>query len=214
VLLRRIRSSPQDPGLSRMRWPQAARARAPLGVFILSIVAGLLPQWGIGQTTNPAPTPEQLELFRNLPADQQRAILEEIAGADGGPRAEDPLATPRVTAPTELFPRSAEQGPPRIEGGEAVLLAVDVEEGVSDQDLVPLLTNRRDRIRGSNPYYLDAEGRLSLPFLAPIALAGLIQAPRRSGRLATTFSGNRRRPSRRPPIFQCLPTMRSAPATP
>jgi polysaccharide export outer membrane protein len=127
----------------------------------------------MSQTAPPAPSPEQLEIFRSLPADQQRAILEEITGAGGSPTAEAPLSTPRVTAPTDLFPRATEPpGPPRIEGGEAILIEVDIEQ-VSDQELVPLLTNRRDRIRGSNPYRLDAEGRLSLPFLAPIALAGL-----------------------------------------
>ncbi|HUQ51474.1 MAG TPA: polysaccharide biosynthesis/export family protein, partial [Gammaproteobacteria bacterium] len=127
----------------------------------------------MAQTANPGPTPEQLEIFRNLPPDQQRAILDEVAGGNGSLRSEDPLATPRVTAPADRFPRPEPEGPPRMERGQAVLLEVDIADGVSDQDVLRLLTNRRDRIRGSNPYSLDADGRLSLPFLAPIPLAGL-----------------------------------------
>lgn len=156
-----------------MRMPQAARTRAPLGVLLIFIVAGLLPESGMAQTTNPTPTAEQLEIFRNLPPDQQRALLEQITGGAGNARSEEPLATPSVTAPTDLASRRiVERGPPRIEGGESILLQAEMEE-VADQEARALLTNRRDRIRGDNPYSLDSEGRLSLPFLAPIPLGGL-----------------------------------------
>ena len=154
------------------------------------------------QTPSQSPTPEQLEVFRNLPPDQQRAILEAAGGQSGAPQRRDQqLMTPQTTAPptqvqSRQLPPTEPPGPPRIAAGGTLLLdvtlierqpAVEGQPPVEQQPPIDqatrlLLNARRDRIRAGNPYRLDEQGRLSLPTFPPLNLSGLTE-PQASQRL-------------------------------
>lgn len=154
------------------------------------------------QTASQTPTPEQLEIFRNLPSDQQRAILEAAGGQSGAPQRRDQqLTTPQTTTPpTQVQPRqlppTEPPGPPRIAAGGTLLLDVTLierqpaiegqppveQQPPIDQATRLLLNARRDRIRAGNPYRLDEQGRLSLPTFPPLNLSGLTE-PQASQRL-------------------------------
>ena len=145
---------------------------------LLSFFVWLAPIGQVAAQSRPTPTPEQLEILRNLPPEQQRAVLEAVTGMEaGGQRADAPLSTPQVTAPVQSLQPPADAGPPRIAGGATLLLDVAISESVdpstSDPSLIDTLSSRQARIHAANPYRLDSEGRLDLPFLSGIGLAGL-----------------------------------------
>lgn len=161
-------------------------------VFIgITAFAAALPHFALAQTSQ-TPTAAQIETFRNLPPDQQQAIIEAMGGADGAANRRDPqLATPQTMSPATPGPGDQAQqpppGPPRIAAGATLLLDVSLFEpaGSADQAARPapidqatrdLLNGRRDRIKAGNPYRLDEEGRIALPTLPPINLAGLTDA--------------------------------------
>ncbi len=133
-----------------------------------------------------AQTPEQIEAFRNLPPDQQRAILDTV-GEQGGAQRRDPqLATPQTTAPVPMNTPGQlplpEPGPPKIGAGATLLFDVSlVEDPAPTEQRRGQLNARRDRIEAGNPYRLDEDGRLALPTLPPINLSGLtdLQAAQR-----------------------------------
>lgn len=130
-----------------------------------------------------APTPQQLEVFRNLPPDQQRAVLEAVGGQNAAQRRDQQLTTPQTTAPANQaqpgqMPPTEPLGPPRIAAGGTLLLDVTLieEPPPVDQAARDLLNTRRDRIRAGNPYRLDEQGRLALPTFPPLNLSGLTEA--------------------------------------
>ena len=135
-----------------------------------------------------AQTPDQVEAFRNLPPDQQQAVLEAMRNGNGSTgRRDAQLSTQPTTAPaTETAPQTpVEMGPPRIAAGATLLLDVNVIEQPPPVDQVArdLLNTRRDRIRAGNPYRLDEQGRLTLPTFPPLNLSGLTE-PQAAQRLS------------------------------
>jgi protein involved in polysaccharide export with SLBB domain len=155
-------------------------------LLIVTLVS-LCPAWVAAQT--PTPTPAQLEQFRNLPPDQQQALLEALGTQNGGTTRRDPqlsqpgASTPQLTGQVPADEEAEEQGPPRITGGSTLLLDVKVRQQTPprEQAVLDMLKARQARISAGNPYRLDEEGRLSLPTLPPINLNGLtdIQAAQR-----------------------------------
>lgn len=169
------------------------------------------------------PTSQQLEVFRNLPADQQQAILNSIS--EGSPNGmpgsnQAPLSNPATTMPSANANRAArpmpmvDEGPPKITAASTLILSVELlsndqpSSSTEQQALVgqpssvgqpgsagqpaavgqtapsrltqpldsagqAILSDRRARILAGNPYQLDMQGRLTLPFLPAIALKGL-----------------------------------------
>ena len=155
----------------RMVWP------FQLPMLLRALLALL---FAIASVSHPvsAQTPEQLETFRNLPPDQQRAILDAMGGQSGAQRQDAQLTTPQTTVPAPAIvpgqPPLPEPGPPKIGAGATLLLEVNlIEDAAASDQLRNLLNARRDRIKAGNPYRLDEEGRLALPTLPPMNLSGL-----------------------------------------
>ena len=126
------------------------------------------------------PTAQQLEAFRGLPVDQQQAILGSLwGGTSGMPGASQaPLSNPATTMPdagTNAATRLAiAPGPPRIAATSTLILSVEVNSTeTSTETAQSTLTDRRARILAGNPYQLDMQGQLTLPFLPAIPLKGL-----------------------------------------
>ncbi len=152
-------------------------ARAP--VISRALLLLFIAAWGIAQEAvaqiNQAPTPAQLEAFGNLPPDQQQAVLEAMSGSSTE-NVSDIQAPPGNNAsvvrpkPTDLV---IPKGPPRTQAGSTLILTVDVDSGSSDGSTRRILDERRAQIRNGNPFRLDDEARIHLPFLAPIAVGGL-----------------------------------------
>lgn len=153
-------------------FPLAKRA------FTVLMVAVALGNFATAQT----PTAQQLETFRNLPADQQQTILNSLSGSSSGAAgtSQTPLSNPTTTAPDPGASSAAtatlatDLGPPRVTGASTLILTVEVnatDDVTSAQQST--LMDRRARILAANPYLLDAQGRLTLPFLPAIALKGL-----------------------------------------
>ena len=148
-----------------------------LPMLLRALLAVLFAIASISQPAS-AQTPDQIEAFRNLPPDQQRAILESV-GEQGGAQRRDPqLTTPQTTAPAPGIapgqPPQPEPGPPKIGAGATLLLDVSLIEDAAPA--ADLLSARADRIKAGNPYRLDEDGRLALPTLPPINLNGLTDA--------------------------------------
>jgi polysaccharide biosynthesis/export protein len=144
------------------------------GVLFFMFLAVPLSQ-EVSAQARPAPTADQLEAFRKLPPDQQRAVLEAVTSTSGGtpPQSQGPLSTPAVSTLVETLPlTSMEAGPPRIDGPVTLVLDVAAEE-TEDPARAATLNSRRDRILAGNPYMLSSEGALKLPFLPSLSLRGL-----------------------------------------
>lgn len=149
-----------------------------LALFFLPVWAPIAPAQSV------APTAQQLETFKNLPPDQQQAVLNALSGSsgDGGAANQTPLAMPATTKPAGqdngvANQLAAELAPPRINGSSTLILTVEVPpvEGIPPDDpKLAILEDRRARILAANPYLLDTQGRLTLPFLPPMALKGLL----------------------------------------
>jgi protein involved in polysaccharide export with SLBB domain len=141
------------------------------------------------------PSAAQMEAFKNLPADQQQAILEELGGGtSSGVRRDRDLSSPETVRPRsvegatdreatgigdemELRPRE-----PRIRGNDTVLLEIEIKplEPASGRTRTPEEAKRleelRERAQRGNPFRLDANGQLRIMGVAPIPLAGLTEA--------------------------------------
>jgi polysaccharide biosynthesis/export protein len=86
------------------------------------------------------PTPDQIEMFRNLPPDQQEQILERMnrGGSTSSARADRDLEFPRTIRPrTEQDGEGEEEGPdgqplrartPRLKGDDTVLLSLEIRQ--------------------------------------------------------------------------------------
>lgn len=159
-----------------MGFERVARAGFLTRFALLLMVSFTVPLASHAQTQTP--TPEQLEAFRNLPPDQQRAVLETMGGQGSGTSRRDrqlavPSGTPQPQQPME--PPAESVGPPRTAAGSTLLLGVTVvePERITDEASRRLLESRRERLAAGNPYRLDADGRLALPLLPPINVSGL-----------------------------------------
>jgi protein involved in polysaccharide export with SLBB domain len=140
------------------------------------------------------PSAAQVEAFKNLPADQQQAILEEMGGGtSSGVRRDRDLSSPETVRPRsvegatdrdatgttdemELRPRE-----PRIRGNDTVLLEIEIKplEPAAGRTRTPEEASRleelRERAQRGNPFRLDANGQLRILGVAPIPLAGLTE---------------------------------------
>jgi protein involved in polysaccharide export with SLBB domain len=141
------------------------------------------------------PSAAQMEAFKNLPPEQQQAILEEMGGgASSGVRRDRDLSTPETVRPRsiegatgrdatgaademELRPRE-----PRIRGNDTVLLEIEIKplDPAAGRTRQPEETKRleelRERAQRGNPFRLDANGQLRILGVTPIPLAGLTEA--------------------------------------
>lgn len=147
-----------------------------LAFWLLILVSALCVHRPVAAQSRPSQ--EQLEILRSLSPDQQRAVIEAMSSKTGGAqRVEPPLTEPRISMPTELDEAAKverERGS-RIAPGSVLLISVaKPEEDVTDsEEQRAILLNRRDRILHANPYRIDQQGRLTLPVLPNISLAGL-----------------------------------------
>jgi polysaccharide export outer membrane protein len=155
-------------------------AFAPSGrKFTMAVFALILAAAASAQT----PTPEQLEIFRNLTPEQQQVLMEQLASPQ---RESAPLIRP-VQPTSPEGPRRPDDDPkmpeiPELNSGDTVLVDARIPEDAqksqeNSQQLDParLARERRliDLIQSRNPYKLDRDGQLNLPGFAPIALSGL-----------------------------------------
>ena len=161
-----------------IEWGARAGLLKRLALILIALFAAGS-QFASAQT----PTPEQMEVFRNLPPDQQQAILNAAGGSnDGTTRRDSQLQSPATTrAPTganggDVTNGGLPVGPPRIGPHETVIVDVTVEEQVvtdATEAVRQTINGRRERIANGNPYVLDEQGRLSLPIVPPLVLSGL-----------------------------------------
>ncbi len=141
---------------------RASCARMAHLAVLAALVSAIAPvQYAVAQT----PSAAQMEAFKNLPADQQQAILEEMGGGtSSGVR------------------RDRDLSEPRIRGNDTVLLEIDIRplEPAAGRTRTPEETKRleelRERAQRGNPFRLDAQGQLRILGVAPIPLAGLTEA--------------------------------------
>jgi protein involved in polysaccharide export with SLBB domain len=159
---------------------------APTTLALLVTSLMLIPV-ASGQT----PTPDQMEVFRNLPPDQQQAILESMGTSQGTSTIQDGVRRDAdVTAPETVQPRPAEGAyeavtarpdDPNLRGRDTVLLEIDLKatdaatSRTRTAEQNSQLKEMQDLILKGNPYKLDASGVLRLPGVAPIPLAGLTE---------------------------------------
>jgi protein involved in polysaccharide export with SLBB domain len=123
------------------------RFRFPSPHFWLAIVACVLVA---AECFAPAaaqtPTPDQIEIFRTLPPDQQQAILESMnrggqsgtGGVNMGVRTDRRVDFPPTVMPRRSTDKDQEQGqeigpdgrplPPRLKGGDTVLLSLEIRQ--------------------------------------------------------------------------------------
>jgi polysaccharide biosynthesis/export protein len=171
---------------------RGSRARTALLVALFMLVAALGPvRDGAAQT----PSAAEMEAFRNLPADQQQAILEGLGGGtSSGVRRDRDLSSPETVRPRSVegatgrdvtgTPDEMELRPrePRIRGNDTVLLEIEIRplEPASGRTRQPEETQRledlRERAQRGNPFRLDSNGQLRILGVAPIPLAGLTEA--------------------------------------
>lgn len=113
-----------------------------------------------------SPTAEQLQLLNQLPAEQQRALLEQY-GQRGG--SDQPLAMPATTQPKSVAPAATGRAAP----GDTVLLALALDPAAA-ASVEPGTRELIARALAANPYRLERDGRMRIPGMAqPVALAGL-----------------------------------------
>jgi len=157
-------------------------ATSPLIALLLLLVVGLAA--GSPPAYAQTPTPDQLRLLQSLSPDEQRALLEQMGAADGT-RSDPPLSTPTTSrpaandAPALALPARELVLPPRIRGGDTVLLDLKLSDAEGDTrrggSPEALTTDQLlQRALAANPYRLDKAGRLRIPGLTElIPLAGL-----------------------------------------
>jgi polysaccharide biosynthesis/export protein len=160
--MQRIANFLKSGGLLALAWLSTSLVMAPAA---------------LGQT----PTPEQMEVFRNLPADQQQQILNQIGERRGETPSTAPapaavISQPKTDEVTEALVESLEKTP-RLRAGDSLLLSVTLTEDEPEVRLRPeeelARTEYQRQVQNGNPYRLDRMGRLVLRGTEPIGLAGL-----------------------------------------
>jgi len=165
--------------------------RTALLTALIMLVAALGP---VPDATAQTPSAAEMEAFKNLPPEQQQAILEGLGdGAPGGVKRDKDLSSPETVRPKtvegttdrettgttdemELRPRE-----PRIRGNDTVLLEIEIRrlDLAAGRTRTPEETKRleelRERAQRGNPFRLDANGQLRILGVAPIPLAGLTE---------------------------------------
>lgn len=161
-------------------------ARRPIPVRITLIVIAAMLGAALLAVMPPAvaqtPTPEQLEIFRNLTPAQQQMVLEQY-GPQQGEVPLSPLAPGRTPGTmADDMRRQVGGGLPEepvipvMQPEDTVLVRVAVAQGRAGQ----LSSGELDRLNGlveliqsRNPYQLDRNAQLNLPGFAPMPLRGL-----------------------------------------
>jgi protein involved in polysaccharide export with SLBB domain len=160
----------------RVHAAQWLRRMTHIVLLALAIAAGPAGS-ALAQTSGTVPTQQQLEIFRNLPPDQQRAVLDAVRGNTRGDSSQEQQPkSQEVIQPLPMVEEAApEELPPRLDKRSTVILAVEVlpEAAPANTQQAETLRDRSERIAAGNPYELDDEGRLALPFLPPMPLQGL-----------------------------------------
>ncbi|MEY4933318.1 MAG: hypothetical protein RLZZ403_1638, partial [Pseudomonadota bacterium] len=93
------------------------------------------------------PTAEQIQIFQNLPADQQQAIIGTLGGGTGGTSSAGGVRADRqVPFPTTVLPRNA-NGPRsarevldndiRLRGEDTLLLSLEIRETTAPDTIPP-----------------------------------------------------------------------------
>jgi protein involved in polysaccharide export with SLBB domain len=175
------------PSSPLRRCPESLRSWARAVAFLV-IAGAFAPAFGQG---SPTPTPQQLEMFRGMSPEQQRAVLEAANGNGSATRTDAPLVNPPTTVGIGLAGQQqlapVDRGPPRISRQATVVLSVELDatsgpQAPAQEVARAILGDRRARVLAGNPYRLDSQGQIALPFLPPIALSGLT-AQEAAGRL-------------------------------
>src|SRR5690606_32190256 len=148
------------------------------------------------------PTPEQLEIFRNLTPEQQQALMEQLAEADPqtdmgsarGSTRQSPVTGAQPAIEAERRRQGSDQQAreipevPVIKADDTVLVDARLPEEAFDRPRQPQQARRPidpaersrlerlvEQISSRTPYQLDRSGQLILPGLPPIALNGLTE---------------------------------------
>ena len=177
--------------------------RARLVVLVTGLYASAFIVPGTLVAQAQTPTAEQLQVFQQLPADQQQALLQRATGgANSGsatgstsPRKTDDDAARRAQQQPVTTATDAQAA--GLQADDVVLVEVELaKERVKIQptgaNSAPLITREpveiteglertkltalRDIIRARNPFTLSRSGQLLLPGFDPIALGGLSEA--------------------------------------
>jgi protein involved in polysaccharide export with SLBB domain len=131
------------------------------------------------------PTPEQLQLLGQLPPEQREALLEQYRQQAG--RADAPLATPAVTAPKPAEPTQAGPDPARPDalkpfGYDIFRTAPTTFTQASDIPVPPDYTigpgdavelQFLGNVKGLYTLTVGRDGRIRLPEIGPVAVAGM-----------------------------------------
>ena len=138
-----------------------------------------------------SPSPEQMEAFRNLPPDQQQAILQGMGSTtQGGVQRDRDVTSPETVRPRSVDGTVGRGGEgtgdyewvprePRIAGRDTVLIEAELRKPPIGETRTAEETTRLEamlqRALRGNPYKLDASGVLRISGVAPIPLAGLTE---------------------------------------
>jgi protein involved in polysaccharide export with SLBB domain len=132
------------------------------------------------------PTPEQMQMLRQLPESQRRELMRAMGVRDTA-RAETELEFPETVLPPE--PELPEpEGPPRLKAESTIIVWLtlpELEEPNRQRERELEETFRRnpqlESVKGAATYVLDKAGRIHFPGIASIPLAGLteLEAARR-----------------------------------
>ena len=177
------------PSSPPRRCPESLRSWARAVAFLV-IAGAFAPAFGQG---SPTPTPQQLEMFRGMSPDQQRAAMEavEAAGSGANVQADTPLTTPVTSKPAEAMPpRSAPADSVKSIEGEilkpfgydlfnqvpttfapATDIPVPPDYTIGPGDTVNVELFGQKTLRYS--LVVDRNGALTIPEFGPIQVVGL-----------------------------------------
>jgi protein involved in polysaccharide export with SLBB domain len=157
--------------------PRASRFAALAAVFFSSLAA-----WAPASAQVPIPLQEQVRLFNNLPAAQQQALIRELQrqlppaqreAIIGMLQQQDRPGTDESVEQLAVAPTPAEPSLdlealfPKFSAGDTLVIEFEPRE----DDAAP--TEFLERLEDGNPYRLDDSGRLYLPGVPAMELAGL-----------------------------------------
>jgi polysaccharide export outer membrane protein len=147
--------------------------------FRLACAAACLLSGAFGATPAAAQSPsaEQIEIFQNLPPDQQQAILDSMnrgstQGPTNRPRADRPLNFPQTVQPRERRSRDEDEEDllpngqprePRLKGNDTILLTLEIRQL---ERRAPEIEERERRERGQNRGQVQP-GQPAIPGRAP-----------------------------------------------
>src|SRR5688572_22046197 len=111
-------------------------------------IIGIFVEAAFAQSSSGVPTAQQLEAFRKLAPDQQRAVLEAVQGTARGDTGQQ---QPRSAEPVQPLPIveeiAPEELPPRLGKRSTVIVAVELDEAAqSNAQQSEVLRDRRERI--------------------------------------------------------------------